>query len=211
MNEVARKRLVREIEQIENDIKKTKDEKERWKLFQELEESCDNADFNNDRKHFRSERRDRYNITTMGNAFSPDNMESYIPKRLLKVCKAKDWDEIIFTGEVDNLTDIAMDRSLAYILKNLPQAQREVFYYRVIEGYTAQEIADIKGTSSRNIRKLYEKALNSVRADWLPVIQLKHKFETDDKYSQMVREQGIGTTIEERQFLGLLEGIEETA
>ncbi|MCL2838065.1 MAG: sigma-70 region 4 domain-containing protein [Oscillospiraceae bacterium] len=211
MNEIARKRLVREIEEIENDIMNTKDEKERWELFKELEESCDNADFNNDRKHFRSERRDRYNITTMGNAFSPDNMESYIPKRLLKACKAKDWDEIIFTGEVDNLTDIAMDRSLAYILQELPQAQREVFYYRVVEGYTAQEIADIKGTTTRNIRKLYEKSLNRIRADWLPVVELKRKFETDEKYRQIVREQDIYTTEYEREYLNRVTEIEETA
>ena len=211
MKKIARRRKHRKIKEIENDIRQTKDEEERLKLFEELEKSCDNADYNNDRKHFRSERRDRYNITTMGNAFDPDNMGSYIPKRLLKVCKAKDWDEIIFTGEVENLRDIAMDRSLAYILRKLPQAQQEVFYYRVIEGYTAQEIADIKGTSSRNIRKLYEKALNHIRTDWLPVIELKRKFETDDKYSEIVREQGIITTAEERQYLKLLEVIEETA
>ena len=208
MSKIARKRLVREIEDVENDIKKTKDEKERWKLFEELEESCDNADFNNDRKHFRSERRDRYNITTMGNAFSPDNMESYIPKRLLKVCKAKDWDEIIFS---EHLPDITMDRSLAYILRKLPQAQREVFFYRVIEGYTAQEIADIKGTSSRNIRKLYEKALNSIREDWLPVVEFKRKLETDEKYREIAREQDIYTTEYEREYLNQASGVEETA
>ena len=208
MKKIARRRKCRKIEEIENEIRQTKDEEERWKLFEELEKASDNADYNNDRKHFRSERRDRYNITTMGNAFSPDNMESYIPKRLLKVCKAKDWDEIIFS---EHLSDITMDRSLTYILRELPQAQQEVFFYRVIEGYTAQEIADIKGTSSRNVRKLYEKALKNIREDWLPVVEFKRKLETDDKYRQIAREQDIYTTEYEREYLNRIDKIEETA
>ena len=132
---------IRELAEMKRELEEITNENDRLKYFENLIKEFDKNDYNNDRKHFRSERRDRYNITTMGNAFDSDNMESYIPKRLLKACKAKDWDEIIFTGEVENLPDIAMDRALAYILKGLPQSQREVFYYRVIEGYTADGVS----------------------------------------------------------------------
>jgi len=45
----------------------------------------------------------------------------------------------------------------------------------------------------------------------LPVIALKRKFETDEKYRDIVQEQDIYTTLAERKYLNLSEEIEKTA
>jgi len=196
--------MKRELEEITN-------EQDRLKYFENLVKEFDKEDYNNERKHIRSERKDHFNITTMDSAFDPDNMGSYVPPKLLNLCKPKDWDDIIFSENAEDLPELVEDRMLRYILKKLPQAQKEVFYYRVIKGYTAEEIAELRGTSDRNIRKLYEKALQHIREKYLPVIELKRKFETDDKYREIVQEQDIYTTIAERKYLDLLEEEEKTA
>ena len=196
--------MKRELEEITN-------EQDRLKYFENLVKEFDKEDYNNERKHIRSERRDHFNITTMDSAFDPDDMESYIPPKLLTLCNPKDWEDIIFSENAEDLPELVEDRMLHYILKKLPQAQRDVFYYRVIKGYTAEEIAELRGTSDRNIRKLYEKALQRIRENWLPVMALKRKLETDEKYRDIVREQDIYTTLAERKYLNLSEEEEKTA
>ena len=196
--------MKRELEQITN-------EEERLKYFENLVKEFDKDDYNNEKKHSRSNRRHSFNITNMDLDYDPDDMSTHTPPLLVNLCKPKDWDDIIFSESAEDLPELVMDRALSYIMKKLPQAQREVFYYRVIKGHTAQEIAEIKGTTDRNIRKLYEKALQRIRGDWLPVIALKRKFETDDKYREIVQEQDIYTTLAERKYLILSEEIEEIA
>ena len=79
--------------------------------------------------------------------------------------------------------------------------QKETLYFRTIQGYTAKDIAEIKGTTDRNIRKLYEKVLRNIREDIHPVIAFKRKLETQDKYKEIAINQNIYTTPEERKFL----------
>jgi len=206
---IAKKEKLRKIEEIESDIKNTTDEKERLKLFQELVKVMNKEEKRNNRKHTRSEKRDKYSITDMDSPYDPDNMDRKISQILLNLCKPKDWDDIIHSKKPEDLPDLVKDRALGYILKQLPQGQLETLYYRVIKGHTAKEIAKFKGVSSRSVRKLYEKALNFIRERYLPVIELKYKFETDDKYNEIIQEQEIYTTKAERKYLDLTDKTSE--
>jgi len=181
------------------------------KLFKELVKVMKKQEKWNNRKHFRSEKRDKFDITNLDSAFDPENMFASIPQILLNLCKPKDWDDIIHSKSAEDLPDLVKDKALGSILRGLQQGQLEALYERVINGKTAKEIARSRGTSDRNIRKLYEKALTHIREKYLPVIELKYKFEADDKYSEIVQEQEIYTTKAERKYLSLTREIEKTA
>jgi len=202
---------IRTDTEIKRDLEQITDEEERVKYFKELVKKMRKEEKRNNRKHTRSEKRDKYNITDMDSAYDPDNMDRKISQILLNLCKPKDWDDIIHSKSAEELPDLIKDKALGNILRGLPQGQLEVLYERVIKGKTAKEIARARGTSDRNIRKLYEKALSHIREKYLPVIELKRKMETDDKYHEIVQEQEIYTTRAERKYLNLTSEIEKTA
>jgi len=187
--------------EIARELAQITDEKEREVYFKKLVKEFDKDEKNNDRKHFRSERRHSFDITNMDSDYDPDDMSTHVPPLLVNLCKPRDWEDIMFSESAEELPELVTDRALSRIISKLPHAQKEALYYRVIKGYTAEEIAELKGVSARNVRKLYERALEHIREDYLPIIKFKRKLETDEKYGDIARECDIYTTIAERKFL----------
>ena len=193
---------------IKRQLEQITDENERLKYFQNLVKEFNKEEYLNNRKHTRNEKRHSFNITDMDD-YDPDNMDTYIPPMLIDLCKPKDWDDIIFSTSADGLPDLVTDRALWNIIKQLKTAQKDVFYYRVIKGYAAKEIASLQGVSERNVRKLFEKALHNIREAYLPVIKFKHKLETGEKYKEIARELDIYTTAAERGYADKCERLSE--
>ncbi|NLB82126.1 MAG: sigma-70 family RNA polymerase sigma factor [Clostridiaceae bacterium] len=192
---------MRKLLEIKEELSKITDEDERLKYFENLVKEFDEDDRKNDRKHFRSEKRHSFNITNMDTNYDPDNTDTYIPKELTAMCHAKYWDELIFSQQAEDMHELVTDRALSNIISRQTKARKEALFYRVVKGYTAGEISALQGVSERNIRKLYQKALQNIREELFPVIRFKRKLETMEEYKETVQERDIYTTSDERRFL----------
>ena len=183
-----------ELDVITNDT-------EKLQYFYKLIAEFDKDEKNNNHKHFRSEYRCNFDIANMDNKYDPNNLNTYIPKKLLKLCNPKNWDEIIFSDNEENLYQHMPNKLLNDILKRQTKAQKEVFFYRVIKGYTAEEISKIRGISDRCVRKLYENALHNIRKELYTIIKFKQKLVNSDKYKDIVKERNISVNAYEIRFL----------
>jgi hypothetical protein len=188
------------LAEIKEELNKITDENKRMEYFENLVKEFDEDDRRNDRKHFRSEKRHNFNITNMDASYDPDNPDTYIPPELTAMCQTEYWDDLIFSRRADDMHELITDGELSDIIKKQKNARKEALFHRVVKGYTAEEISALKGVSERNIRKLYKKVLQNIREEIIPVIKLKRKLETTEKYKEMVQEKGIHTTSDEREF-----------
>ncbi len=67
----------------------------------------------------------------------------------------------------DQQTNLNLDiKKLHKILKQLPDAQREILEFKYLEGFTNEEIAKITGKAEGNIRVIQLRALREIRKQW---------------------------------------------
>ena len=61
------------------------------------------------------------------------------------------------------LHELTSSRSVSELLQKLNENQKEVFYYRAIRQWSPQKIAAMREQSDRNIRKVYDTLIESLR------------------------------------------------
>lgn len=86
-----------------------------------------------------------------------------IPPRVLNLLYERDWLEFIFTKRYQDMHELFSDERLCEIIKNLNDKRKEVLFLYFVQGYKTTEIAQMKGVSERNIRKLRASALEEIR------------------------------------------------
>jgi len=62
--------------------------------------------------------------------------------------------------EIDELVS---SQAISQALKSLNGNQKEILYFRIIRNWTPQKIADIRGQTDRNIRRIYDMAIENIR------------------------------------------------
>jgi len=62
--------------------------------------------------------------------------------------------------EIDELVS---SRDVSETLKSLNDNQKEILYFRIVRDWSSQKIAAVRGQTDRNIRKVYEMAIDSIR------------------------------------------------
>ena len=182
---------MRKISEIQAELSEITNENERNKYFENLVKEFDLDDENNDRKHFRTERRIDFDITDTSENCEIDTYNVHIHNKLTEVCKRKEIDiDNIFSG-AENLHLIITDRGLSGIIKSLKHTHKTILYYKCILGYKNSEIAEIKGVSDRYIRKVYNQIMDNIREKYAQHIRYKLEMETDEKYRDIARQKDI--------------------
>ena len=129
-----------------------------WELITSI---YDQLEENNDRRYY-SHQDFLSADEILQDSFSDD---LFIPIRyVLKLAEEEHWLDIIYSDTPEGLCQLTTDSYLQYGLKKLTAKQREVFYLRAMRGLTTREVAERMGTSDRNIRKHYAKAVETLRA-----------------------------------------------
>jgi len=62
--------------------------------------------------------------------------------------------------EIDELVS---GKEVSTALKSLNDNQKEILYFRIVRDWMPQKIAVVRGQTDRNIRKVYEMAIDSIR------------------------------------------------
>jgi len=62
--------------------------------------------------------------------------------------------------EIDELVS---SETVSNALKSLNDNQKEIIYFRLIRNWSPQKIADIRGQTDRNIRRVYDMAIENIR------------------------------------------------
>ncbi len=105
---------------------------------------------------------DAYNLDKLENGFD-NELEEGIPLRILNILHSQDWIDLIFSKRFQDLHELLSDDKLCEIVKNLNDKRKEVLFLCYVQGYKASEIAQMKGVSERNVRKLRASALEEIR------------------------------------------------
>jgi RNA polymerase sigma factor (sigma-70 family) len=145
---------------MQEELSRIDDETERYEWFENLVKEFDKADALNDRKHFRKNRRHEFDPHLLD---EDSEEEISIPLRFKILNHSDGWPDYIFSRSPDDLHELVEDETLSEALRDLNGKRKEVLFYRAVHGYSAEDIAAVKGVSGRNIRKLYEKAVREVR------------------------------------------------
>ena len=151
---------LRSQEQMQTELAQITDEQERRKWFEQVVKDFNKADNLNEKKHTRDENRHWFDIDLLER---DSEEEIYIPP----ICKTLNTDEwwldYIFSQSPDDLHELVEDEAVSKALRGLNSKRKEALFYRVVHGYSAEEIAAFKGVSDRSVRKLYEKAIGEVK------------------------------------------------
>jgi RNA polymerase sigma factor (sigma-70 family) len=145
---------------MKEELNRIKDENERNKWFENLVKEFDKVDRLNDRKHFRRNRRHEFDPHLLD---EDSEDEISIPPKFKILNHSDGWLDYIFSRSPDDLYELVENEAVSEALRDLNGKRKEVLFYRAVHGYSAEDIAAMKGVSSRNIRKLYEKAVREVR------------------------------------------------
>mgnify|MGYP000105331499 FL=1 len=121
--------------------------------------AMDEFDTNNERRHA-SHRADM--DTTIADREYREG-EQYRVADLLKLSRAEDWDEIIFSQRPEDLYQLVEEYPVSAALRELTPAQRRVLFENVVHGSPAKDIAEMMGCSVRNVTKHRKTALDKVR------------------------------------------------
>jgi RNA polymerase sigma factor (sigma-70 family) len=119
----------------------------------------DREERNNNRKH--KSHRDDIDVTIAER--DPEDWETYPRAKLLKLSRHEDWLEIIFSQRSQDLHHLTEDEKVSAAIKNLTEKQKQVLHLNIVWQYTTQDIAEMLGTTDRNVRKHREKALEAIR------------------------------------------------
>jgi DNA-directed RNA polymerase specialized sigma24 family protein len=61
------------------------------------------------------------------------------------------------------MDELVSSQTISNALKSLNDNQKEVIYFRVIRGFSPQRIAKMRKQTDRNIRQVYDMAIESIR------------------------------------------------
>lgn len=151
---------LRSQEQMKEELSQITDEQERLEWFGQVVKDFDKADELNDLKHFRPNRRHEFDPHLLDMDIDE---EISIPPQFKTLNNSDGWLDYIFSRRPEDLHELVEDEELGKALRGLNSKRREALFYRVVHGYSAEEIGACKGVSDRNVRKLYEKAIQEVR------------------------------------------------
>ena len=151
---------LRSSEQMTEELAQIIDEAEQMAWFEQIVKDFDKAEELNNLKHYRKNRR---------HCFDPHWLDIDLDKEItipqqMKILNHSDmWLEHIFSQNPDDLHELMENEMLCKTILDMNDKRKEVLFYRIVHGYTTQDIAKMKGVSDRNIRKLYEKAITEIK------------------------------------------------
>ena len=127
--------------------------------WQAVIQALDGFDANNERRH--SSHRADMDITLADR--EPREGEQYRVADLLKLSRAEDWDEIIFSQRSEDLYQLVGEYPVSAALRELTPAQSRVLFENVVHGTPTKDIAEAMGCSARNVTKHRKAALDKIR------------------------------------------------
>ena len=127
--------------------------------WQAVIQALDEYDANNERRH--SGHRADLDITIADR--EPREGEPYRVADLLKLSRAEDWDEIIFTQRPEDLYQLVGEYPVSAALRELTPIQKRVLFENVVHGTPTKDIAEMMGCSVRNVTKHRKVALDKIR------------------------------------------------
>jgi RNA polymerase sigma factor (sigma-70 family) len=136
------------------------DEQERLRWFEEAVKDFDKADELNDLKHRRKNRRHSFDPCCLD---IDSDEEVSIPKEFKTLNTDEGWLDYIYSRTPEGLHELVEDEEVSRALQSLNIRRKGALFYRAVHGYTTRETADLQGVSGRNVRKLYEKAIEEIR------------------------------------------------
>lgn len=123
-------------------------------------QTLDQFDKNNERRH--KSNRDDFDITLPERKVD-DGHDTYRISDMMRLCCWKDWIDIIFSQEPEDLHHLVEDPKISQALKELTPQQKKILLANLVWGYSTKELAQASGCSVRNITKHRQKALEQVR------------------------------------------------
>ena len=127
--------------------------------WQAVIQALDEYDANNERRH--SGHRADLDITIADR--EPREGEPYRVADLLKLSRAEDWDEIIFSQRPEDLYQLVGEYPVSAALRELTPIQKRVLCENVVHGTPTKDIAEMMGCSVRNVTKHRKVALDKIR------------------------------------------------
>ena len=127
--------------------------------WQAVIQALDEYDANNERRH--SGHRADLDITIADR--EPREGEPYRVADLLKLSRAEDWDEIIFSQRPEDLYQLVGEYPVSAALRELTPIQKRVLFENVVHGTPTKDIAEMMGCSVRNVTKHRKVALDKIR------------------------------------------------
>ena len=119
----------------------------------------DRFDANNERRH--TAHRDGMDLTLLDRKAKEG--EYFCGNRLLKLCRANDWIDIIFSQDPEDLHHLVEDETISAALRELTPVQKKVLLDNIVHRFPAENLAKEAGCSTRNITKHRQKALDAIR------------------------------------------------
>ena len=119
----------------------------------------DRFDANNERRH--TAHQDGMDLTLLDRKAKEG--EYFCGNRLLKLCRANDWIDIIFSQDPEDLHHLVEDETISAALRELTPVQKKVLLDNIVHRFPAENLAKEAGCSTRNITKHRQKALDAIR------------------------------------------------
>jgi len=116
-------------------------------------------DANNERRH--KTHRDDMDLTLLDR--KAKDGEYFCGNRLLKLGRANDWIDIIFSQNPEDLHHLVEDEAISAALRELTPVQKKVLLDNIVHCFPAENLAKEAGCSTRNITKHRQKALEMIR------------------------------------------------
>lgn len=118
----------------------------------------------------------------------PDTTNTVLDKQVQK----GDFVESIFNCPYD-IHELVTDPFLSRVLYELSLDHKEILYFSAVRQFSSQKIADLRGQTDRNIRKVKKTLLGKIHKKILPYLKAR-------------AERGLPLTLEERAFLTRMRG-----
>lgn len=119
----------------------------------------DRVEKNNNRRH--KEKRDSMDISIVDQ--KAENDKRFPAAKMLNPSCDEDWIDIIFGSKAEDLHQLVTDENVSLAIKNLTDCQKEVLFLNIVQQYTTAEIAEMKFTTDRNVRKHRQKAIETIQ------------------------------------------------
>ena len=114
---------------------------------------------NNERRH--KTHRDGTDLTLLDRKAKEG--EYFCGNLLLKLCRANDWIDIIFSQNPDDLHHLVEDGTISAAIRELTPVQKKVLLDNIVHRFPAENLAKEARCSTRNITKHRQKALDAIR------------------------------------------------
>ena len=118
-----------------------------------------------DRLDANRERRERYHEILRGNNIPIEYgaaKSSAFNRNFMKLAAKGNFIDIIY-DRPQEIEQFVTERYMYEILKNLKPEQKELLYYIAVLNLTNRQIADIRGQTERNVRKVKNTMMNKIR------------------------------------------------